>query len=326
LLKKRLAFLATCVLAAGFLAPAEVSAGDPVTCDYKAGTHTAEIVISEGVLSFGIYVLGGKIKVGGDDCTPEALVTEVDKVNITQTADSDVGLTLDFSEPFAPGYTDEEGNSDEIEFIVNLGNDPEDSLTIESEFDNPLNARAGRFTFFGITRTVVNANADETEHIDYDVSMSGVEELRFTGSDEPDVIGAQGGAGTGAPVTRGVSVNTADSGDDITGGLGPDDLDGGARNVCFDCVGTDTIKGLAGKDLITGAFDSDHLRGGKGKDTILGLKGHDNLYGQAGNDKVKGHRGQDFIKGGPGDDNLNGGPNPDNCQGGPGKDTLKNCD
>ena len=326
MVKNRSALILVCLLATGLLGPINASAGDSVTCTYDSGTRTAEVIISGPVVSFGIYVDGTEIKVGGADCSPEAFVGEVDSVEVTQTIENHVALTIDVDEPFAPGNEDEEGNSDEIEFSVNLGGDPGDSLTIKSEFDTPLYARAGRFTLFGNTRTVVNINANETDHIDFDVVMVGVDELRFTGSNASDVIGAQGNAGTGEPVTDGIYVRGSDEGDSITGGLGPDDLAGGFPDYCFDCAGNDAIKGMAGRDLLTGGPDGDHLRGGNGKDTIMGLGGHDNLYGQNDNDTVCGHKGQDFIRGGWGNDKLNGGPNPDSCRGGPGKDTLKNCE
>ena len=326
MINKRSRLVFAGLLAASLLGPVKASAGDAVTCAYDSNTRIAEVTINDNVVSFGLYVLNGTIRVGGAQCDPVADVSEVDLVTLTDTINNNVGVTIDVEEPFAPGNEAEDGGSDEIEFDIDLGSDPGDSLTIKSEFNNPLFARAGLFTLFNTTRTVVNANANEIDGVDFDVVMTGVDSLRFTGSDLADEIGAQGGKGTGEPLKKGVFIRGMNEADQIIGGKGPDDLAGGYPQFCFDCVGSDEIKGMGGNDVLTGALGNDHLRGGNGKDTILGLGGHDNLYGQNGNDTVRGHNGQDFITGGWGDDKLNGGPNPDSCNGGPGKDTLKNCE
>ena len=93
--------------------------------------------------------------------------------------------------------------------------------------------------------------------------------------------------------------------DKIKGGIGNDELDGGA--------GDDTLAGFMGHD---------HLDGGEGDDFLAGMRGKDYLDGGEGDDFLDGGRGRDHLVGGAGDDVLLGGGGTDTLTGGTGNDTF----
>ena len=93
--------------------------------------------------------------------------------------------------------------------------------------------------------------------------------------------------------------------DKIKGGIGNDELDGGA--------GDDTLAGFMGHD---------HLDGGEGDDFLAGMRGKDYLDGGEGDDILSGGAGRDRLLGGEGDDVLLGGGGTDTLTGGAGSDTF----
>ena len=65
--------------------------------------------------------------------------------------------------------------------------------------------------------------------------------------------------------------------------------------------------GRVDDDKIKGGIGNDELDGGAGDDTLAGFMGHDHLDGGEGDDFLAGMRGKDYLDGGEGDDILSGG-------------------
>lgn len=138
-------------------------------------------------------------------------------------------------------------------------------------------------------------------------------------------------------------VVNADVGDDqITTGLGNDQIDGGPGNDLITAgAGNDTIAGGPGDDSILGGNGNDQTQsddgidivdagagndqvdGGQGNDTLLGGPGNDQVEGGIGEDNIRGGDGRDILSGGAGSDNIRGGRGNDVLSGGAGRDVLK---
>ncbi len=79
--------------------------------------------------------------------------------------------------------------------------------------------------------------------------------------------------------------------------------------------------GLGADDLTGGARD-DYLDGGEGNDALKGRVGNDILEGRAGNDSLVGDAGDDILRGAEGDDFLDGQEDNDLLDGGDGADEF----
>lgn len=310
--------LTLAIVAATAVVPTGAGAQGGLTCTYDAGEHEMNIVLTDSnVSSYGMRVDSAVIYVANDPCTPSATVEEVDTIKVDDTGGASVDITIEIAEPFAPGFTNEPGGSDEIEFIFNSG-DGEDSITIrgDSAGTSRLKVRAGRKMVEGLKRNVLNLNAGEATGIDHDVVLNGVENILMEGDKRADVLGAQGGAATGKSTTLPVRLVGDLGKDKLTGSRFGDLIEGGGA-FCSPCKGRKVIKGMGGPDEISGGDGRNRILGGKGNDEILGKKANDRLFGNAGRDKLEGAQG---------DDKLDGGPNVDNCKGGPGSNTITNCE
>lgn len=150
-----------------------------------------------------------------------------------------------------------------------------------------------------------------------------------------------------------------DANDVLVGGVGHDELWGGASgsalarvdgytgylDVLMGGPGNDTLRGGIGPDLLDGGQDDDELFGengddlltsSSGRDTMIGGSGHDELKGSinpitklgsilrggSGNDTLVGSFGPDELDGEDDDDIIVGGTGSDSITGGWGKDTL----
>lgn len=102
--------------------------------------------------------------------------------------------------------------------------------------------------------------------------------------------------------------------DDLTGGIGNDQIAGLARK--------DTLSGGAGNDIIIGGRGKDTITGDDGDDTLLGAQGTDFMFGGIGADQMLGGFGADSMEGGEGDDRLSGNQGRDFINGGEGDDLL----
>jgi Ca2+-binding RTX toxin-like protein len=108
---------------------------------------------------------------------------------------------------------------------------------------------------------------------------------------------------------------TSDSGQDVFGGGGDDNLTVAGKRAM--------AHGGDGDDVITLSAHADLAWGGAGNDTVFGGHADDQLWGGADADKLKGSQGEDFLVGGSGTDLLIGGEGADSLFGGDGDDTLR---
>jgi Ca2+-binding RTX toxin-like protein len=133
------------------------------------------------------------------------------------------------------------------------------------------------------------------------------------------------------PLTSATATPTPSS-DQISGGSGPDIIDGLAGNDTInDAAGLNYLRGGDGDDSVTGGADfddingnagSDTLRGGGGGDWVVGGKDNDMQSGDAGDDIVWGNLGNDTLDGGDGNDQVRGGQGDDVVNGGAGNDYV----
>ena len=249
---------------------------------------------------------------------------------------------------FGPGLVDEGDGDDEIEIVVELGNDPDSRLAV---MDDGPGGAAIRFGSAGINP---NAFASEREP-DADIFPIGVTDgaLLGAGGAGPDSLGAQGGAGTGAALSARVRLFGRAGADSLAGGAGADQLfgdegddelsGGGGDDAIFPGVDSDRVNGGPGTDAadyrdtsagisIDLAIAGPQATGGSGNDSLAGVEdvfggsvdvnvlrgdgGPNRLIGSGGADVLEGRGGQDVLTGGAGADALDvrdGGPDSADC-------------
>lgn len=119
----------------------------------------------------------------------------------------------------------------------------------------------------------------------------------------------------------------------LSGGLGSDDIRGGDGNDTIDGgVGADHLYGQAGSDTLSGGADGvqDFLFGGDGDDildarpTVVGALAGDDMSGENGNDTLWGSDAGDILDGGMGADLINGGAGADVIKGDSGQEDSIN--
>jgi Ca2+-binding RTX toxin-like protein len=304
---------------------------NPVTAVYDPATHFLTITGTPNTDYVEVRRSGDDIRVNGALVAGGPTVQNTDRVFIA-TGDSNDVLTLDMSGgAFAPGFTPE-GDPAEIEFVVDSGNTPQDTLTI-------LGTPGDDVIELGLTGDVrtVNLNGDADADL---IAFGEYLEFRVDGGLGNDVIDGSGnrvvggtfqgftlygGAGNDTLAGEGGNDNLFGEGgnDSLDGGTGDDYQVGGiGDDSLLGRSGDDTLRGSAGNDVMDGGAGVDFLYGGDGNDKLLGGAGDDWLFGEAGNDIADGGAGNDKITGGDGDDDLNGGIGVDLVVGWNGNDTL----
>jgi Ca2+-binding RTX toxin-like protein len=311
------------------------AAADTVSCTYSpGGAILPPFVSAQATPTAGGATNMGRLGGTGPDIIAQADNGTVDcgRATINNTALMALGdaspqgagdlhvfyIPVGASAYFAPGFGDEPGSSDEIEFGVAFGGG-KDTLGLDAAHGGgPATIRLGTDN----NHDYINLNAAETTGVDQDVSMEGVDRVHFQSSDalnnDDDVRGI-GGAGTGdtpfpIPITT-----YPGGGDDLAVGGNAGDLLGGD-------AGGDTLIGKGGDDNLWGGVGADKLFGGNGPDDVLGMDGADTAYGGKGADMFQGGPGADDLKGGAGDDIIHGGPGFDTCVGNGGKDSFTGCE
>jgi Ca2+-binding RTX toxin-like protein len=300
-------------------------------CTYDSTTHSVAVLVTpSNDFAPGIVVVQGDLVIddgdGGSDCGA-ATVTNTDTIAISNASDTEPFGPFHVlgAFTFAPGFSDESGSSDEIEFSIDFG-----PAGGEVDFDyhsstSPINVAAGK--------KQINLNAAESDGIDADVTISGSKGvINFLDTEFADVIDA-GGGGAGVPaqpfiprvfflgyvLDTGADVFIGGAGnDDILGVGGDDHLEGGAGN--------DQIQGFGGNDLVRGGPGVDFIFGQGGADLLHGNGGADDVEGGPAADRLFGDAGADDLAGQGGNDAINGGPDNDSCSGGPGADTFAACE
>jgi Ca2+-binding RTX toxin-like protein len=223
-----------------------------------------------------------------------------------------------------PGVSDEPGTN-EIETFVNLNGGVGSGFRIRSDVGG------GTFVFGG---GGININATALEDVpDADVTFTTFtpSSLGGFGLAGPDFMSAQGGSGTGLPLSQDIQLS-GESGNDtliggggndtIGGGVGPDDLEGGGGDDFVDGWEGENValSGGAGDDRLLPGAPGDPVAGGDGADTV---NYSFNLTAGATFDDPSGGLGIETVIGTPFNDVLRGGPEPEFLQGLDGNDTLE---
>lgn len=291
-------------------------------CTFDPGTRAVAVIVAAGEAR-SLRVSGSQILADGAPCGA-ATVTNTDRISISDpSAGGSATATLDLSGgPFAPGATDEVGDSDEIEFAVDLGDGSGDRFVLAGGTGSE-SISAGSLG--------VNLNASELAGVDVDLTAAGVDSWEFSGGGGNDRLDAGGGSVAGSPLPARTAIAGGPGADVLAGGQAGDVLDGGEGFDTVDysrstsAVSVTIGDGVAG-DGVPGEGDDvlatvEAVIGGPGNDTIQGDASAELLRGGPGNDTLAGGGGDDDLRGEDGDDALTGGPNDDQLVGGPGNDS-----
>ncbi len=355
-------------LSIAFAALLPTSASAAVSCSYVGGTHTltvtadahgdaAALRVESGGGNDDIEVFQGNFTTEITPCggVDQPTIADTDTIELNENAagTSNVSFRLALANgPFAPGFTDEPGGSDEIEFDVAADADGVDDFQVLGRTGDD-NIR------FGTAGGVVSGNLNAGEIAgadggDRDVDTTGIDGLSMDGQGGQDTITADGAPGApdfDGPVPLRVS---------FLGGAGNDTLRSGTfasgafSNALGGDAGDDTMTGNIGSDSIQvgegndvadggGGSDSasyvNHLQGvtvdlrvttqqdtvGAGLDTLTNFE---NAQGGNASDTITGTSGANVLSGGQltndtGDDTLIGLGGNDALTGGPGNDLLR---
>jgi Ca2+-binding RTX toxin-like protein len=329
------AAVACALLAAPGGAPAATSCsfnagGGLLFVDMNEANDQAFLTVAAGP-SAEIVVVG---RSGQVPCTGAAtpVTTNTDSINIlNQPGATGTVVRIDGTGRFGPGVESELGGTREIEFFVNLRDDPGSQLVVA---DDGVSMRLGT--------DGINPNAFGGEVApDADIFFAGVPDggLVIAGGPSGDVLGAQGGAGTARPRTDRVVLQGLGGPDSLTGGEGADTLVGEE--------GGDGLAGGGGDDVLRPGGGDDRVDGGPGIDTVdyaddfarvsidLAIDGPqptgagsdslaqvENVIGGGLADVLRGDDGPNALDGGAREDLIEGRGGEDTLTGGEGADTL----
>ena len=147
-----------CALGVALAMPAAVSAA-AATCTYTAATHRVDVTFNDTQIVDRSRDLAGHILMGGVWCGVAATVTNTDSIVAQGNGNINEFLVHLGYGGFAPGFTDEAGTSDEIEFSVALKGGLDDIIVYGTKADEKwVLGRAN--TILGTIRTI-NLNANE---------------------------------------------------------------------------------------------------------------------------------------------------------------------
>lgn len=337
----------TATICALGLLTAPFASADQASCSYDSGSHVVSVALTPGkrIATTAYANFAGQISAGsyGDGMQspipcPGASVTNTDTIVVNNSSATKPLNSIFYIGEYisnsgnSPGFTNEPGSSDEIEFQINFG--PGGRLGIQNSPGQPVNIALGG--------KKINLNRYEADGIDPDVTVTGsVLRTLIYRSGGSDHITAAGGFGTpahsyGFPIESPGGPDFNALGDDfvigsnfadiLTGTNGSDLISGRAgKDAISGDVGADTLFGGAGKDRIAGGAGKDVIFGNGAGDNLLGGTAKDKLSGGSGKDKVFGGLGNDSLFGNQGIDRLDGqGGNLDKCKGPP--DHLKHCE
>ncbi len=338
------------VAAAGFLliwllAPASALA-DTATCTYNGGTHAATITVTPGgPIATGAFfrVSDGKLFVEGGQ-GPSALCgsatnsnTDTIVVNNASSSQRADGIFyIQIPEPGTtgangPGFTNEPGSSDEIEWRFNYGPGGRVGISPLVSTSDP-----GSTVDLALGGNQVNLNAGESDGVDADVTLNGVTGVLIYGSDHSDLINGNGGRGTPATpfaipmeVETDLTYDVDPDTDTIITGSADDMVRAGPRSdLIMTGDGNDRILAGPGNDQVFTGIGADSVQSGDGddqvftgagKDLVLAGPGNDLVFGGADKDLLQGEGGLDLLSGGHQNDRLLGGPDADRLNGGAGR-------
>jgi len=240
--------------------PAPVAAAG-ATCTYSAADHKVTVALTGATNPYVYRAPSGAITLGGNYCGA-ATLTNTDTIVVTGDAQPQIfNISLSLG-AFSPGFTNEAGTSDEIEWTVNLGGGEDTLVTIGN--DNVNKFVFGQDNSQLVPLRKVNLNAGEGSGIDGDVTITNVEKITVWGLGGNDSIRARGKVGTGP---NAFSLPML-----VYGGNGADIIKGGEAQ--------DRLYGDAGKDKVWGFGTGDfiHLNEGVAGDEGYGGAGNDAIY------------------------------------------------
>lgn len=139
------------------------------------------------------------------------------------------------------------------------------------------------------------------------LDLTGAGSLVLTSNTESTPTNANalvGGAGTGAIVTNGATVELKGNTNILISSAEDTGSGNGIGFAAGVSVNAATFGGSSYLTLSTSAGTGDNFTGGTGIDQVFGLAGNDSLSGMAGADMLFGGAGQDTLLGGDGDDTL----------------------
>ncbi len=321
---------------------------DSCTYDSTAKTLTAAFGTGTGTTGELNTGPGGVILADGVACGA-ATVTNTDTIFVTGDADSEQVTIRQDNGPWAPGFTDEAGSSDEIEFELDLATSSAGSVQSMAYYATPGVDRINAGVIGGgVPTTAVNLNAGEADGKDSDLKTAESRgKLTIHALDGNDILNDNKAApGTSTIADRliwrdGGGNDTVTANSEIVAGPGddtytfPETYDTGEFNyreatgpvtVTVTSSGGSTATGkdgFGGTDTWTGTaqiwrlgnFD-DHLTATGGVRVNLQSAG-------GGADVISGGFNGDYFEGGPGDDTLLGNNGTDTLIGGDGGDLLQ---
>jgi Ca2+-binding RTX toxin-like protein len=319
--------------AAAVLLTAPVGAAAATTCDLSSGV--LEVSLGANSDAVRMFTSAGAINMTNRNgvllgCTGGApTVNNTNSISIHNSAgqtNNDVTITDVAS--YVPGSIAEAGD-DEIEIFVNLNDSSSSEFLITTD-------EIGGHVEIGTGGINPNAEPGEDQPDTDIIHNNTSQRLVVNGDTATDVIGAQGGPGSGGPVTRQVEIYGGGGNDVLSGGNGPDLLVGEG--------GADEVHGFGGDDHIEGSLGSNtSLTGGAGEDNMLPGSGTDPVDGGPDLDTVhyahigagvsvtlegtnvetlNGTQFADVLRGDDGPNEINGFDGGDEIDGGGGADTI----
>jgi hypothetical protein len=253
---------AAAVAAALFAIPSPVAATGSYVCSYIPSGHLVQLDLTGGETAKVMRDISGHIIVNQVNCG-NASVFNTDTIVVNGDASNQWLIISLLNGGFKPGFTDEAGSSDEVEFNINLGGSDFDRVEVDGT-DAVDKIDLGQQTIQGFGVLVhINFNAGESTGIDWDAGVQNTEMFLVNGYGGNDVIRARGLAATGPdPLNVPLVASAGDGVDILKGGNAGDNLIGDA--------GHDKLWGYGGADLIDmdDGAGGDVGYGGTGVDTV----------------------------------------------------------
>ena len=307
------------------------------TCSFDAGSHVASVSASGFQPDVDMAMNGGNFIVDGLICGT-ALTLDTVNIDLHASADASVRFFLSGG-PFAPGFTDEPGNSDEIEFnILDLGAD--DGVGVTGT-DAAESFAVGQHLAIPTPDREINMNvAQDGATLDVDVTIGGTPAavgLAARGGD--DTLTAMGTGGMfSQPATMPVGFGDGLGADTVIGGFGDDQIETGSEpdpgdnysggpgtdRIEFEQSGglTVTLDGQPNDGTLCPGLTCEADNVMPDIEQLLALNGDATLVGGPGPQLLVSGNGHNTLKGGPGNDTLTAGDDTDVFDGGTGSDTV----
>ncbi|MDQ3955546.1 MAG: hypothetical protein M3285_08360 [Actinomycetota bacterium] len=325
---------------------------DDATCSINNTTHVASVALVDTANGLRIQRVGDEVVFGtpGFGGTPCGTVTTVDRYEIDAQGTSFVIFDLDGG-PFAPGFTDENNGSSEIEFTISDVNDPFD-VSVYGTFNADGFAAGQRLIQDGLAFVTgaelnLNALADGSTR-DADVTVRALPEyVFFNAGSGDDTISGQGigggfSSGQAGPATYALSVWDDYGADTVIGGYGDDffqpDVNGhisdgdifqgGEGEDTVDLSfkfagGSVTLDDVANDGVSCPGLDCENDQMGSDIERVVGSGEDDRIVGASGRQTLEGGGGNNVLIGGSGADRLIGAENgSDEFRGGKGLDVV----